>query len=145
MSATAANLAGLLTTNADINYYTQQSIFWNAKYEANLARLEQQQKYETQWEKAYDSVMNDGKEIKYKGCVYNNKEEYNDEIDAKRYADAKVSEYKEELMMELADQDIEYETMKTMYDTMLETLRAKQESQKALTSESAQDTGLLQS
>lgn len=144
MSTVAANLAGLLTTNADINYYTQQSIFWNAKYEKNLALLQEQQGYETKWEDAYDDVLNSGKEIKYKGKVYNNKDEYNDEADALKYAKAKVSQYKEEVLMELADNDIEYETMKCMYDTMLETLRAKQEAQKTLTSEAAQDTGLLQ-
>ena len=52
MSNTAALLGNLLCTNADINYYTQQSIYWNAKYEANLAKLEEQVKYEEQWQKA---------------------------------------------------------------------------------------------
>ena len=64
---------------------------------------------------------------------------------ADMYAHAKVDEYNEELSLELADLDIEYDTMKTMYDTMLEELRAQQESEKTATSTAAQDTGLLQS
>lgn len=145
MSATAANLAGLLTTNADINYYTQQSIFWNAKYENNLAKLEEQQKYETKWENEYDNAQNEDKKCQVGNRVYKEKGDVLDDNAAEAYACAKVKQYNEELMMELADLDIEYESIKCMYDTMLETLRAKQESQKTLTSESAQDTGLLQS
>ena len=46
MANTAALLGNLLNTNADINYYTQQSIFWNAKYEANSEKLQKLVKYE---------------------------------------------------------------------------------------------------
>ena len=46
MSNTSALLGNLLTINADINYYTQQQIFWNGKYEANIAKLEQHVKLE---------------------------------------------------------------------------------------------------
>ena len=63
---------------------------------------------------------------------------------ADQYAHAKVDQYNEELSLELADLDMEYDTMKTMYDTMLEELRAQQESEKTATSTAAQDTGLLQ-
>ena len=52
MANTAALLGNLLNTNADINYYTQQSIFWNAKYEANSEKLQKQVKYEEKWEAA---------------------------------------------------------------------------------------------
>ena len=144
MAATAAALAGLLTTNADINYYTQQSIFWNAKYEANLAQLQIQQKEEDAWEKAYDDAFyaEEGHEKKFRnGKIVIRENDYA----ARQYAKEKARKYNEETLMELADKDIEYDTMKCMYDTMLETLRAKQESQKTLTSSSAQDTGLLQS
>ena len=64
---------------------------------------------------------------------------------ADKYAHAKVKQYNKELSLELADLDIEYCTMKTMYDTMLEELRAQKESEKSATSTAAQDTGLLQS
>ena len=143
MSNTAALLGNLLCTNADINYYTQQSIFWNAKYEANMAKLEEQVKYEEKWENAFDSAIDNTKQLKAKGITVNEGNKCEDIADA--YAHAKVSQYNEELSLELADLDIEYDTMKTMYDTLLEELRAKQESEKTATSTAAQDTGLLQS
>ena len=143
MANTAALLGNLLNTNADINYYTQQSVFWNAKYEANSAKLEKQVKYEEKWESAFDSAIDNTKELTVGGIKVsaNNK----NEMLADKYAHAKVKQYDEELSLELADLDIEYDTMKTMYDTMLEELRAQKESEKSATSTAAQDTGLLQS
>ena len=143
MANTAALLGNLLNTNADINYYTQQSIFWNAKYEANSAKLEKQVKYEEKWESAFDSAIDNTKELTAGGIKVsaNNK----NEMLADKYAHAKVKQYDEELSLELADLDSEYDTMKTMYDTMLEQLRAQKESEKTATSTAAQDTGLLQS
>ena len=141
MATTAALLGTLLTTNADINYYTQQQIFWNAKYEANLAKLEEQVKYHEKWEQAFDSAIDNTKDLTAGGVTVgaNNK----NEALADAYADAKVKHYDEELSLELAELDIEYDTMKTMYDTLLQELRAKQESEKEATSNAAADTGLL--
>ena len=143
MANTAALLGNLLNTNADINYYTQQSIFWNAKYEANSEKLQKQVKYEEKWEAAFDSAIDNTKEVKAGGITIaaNNKNEFL----ADKYAHAKVKQYDEELSLELADLDSEYDTMKTMYDTMLEELRAQKETEKTATSTAAQDTGLLQS
>ena len=143
MANTAALLGNLLNTNADINYYTQQSIFWNAKMEANSAKLEKQVKYEEKWQNAFDSAIDNTKELKASGIVV--QAENQNEVIADAYAHAKVKQYDEELSLELADLDIEYDTMVTMYDTMLEELRAQQESEKTATSTAAQDTGLLQS
>ena len=143
MANTAALLGNLLNTNADINYYTQQSIFWNAKYEANSAKLEKQVKYEEKWESAFDSTIDNTRDLKLGKITV--KAGNTNEIIAGQYADKKVSQYNEELSEELADLDIEYDTMKTMYDTMLESLRAQKDSEKQATSTSAQDTGLLQS
>ena len=143
MANTAALLLNLLNTNADINYYTQQSIYWNAKYEANSAKLSKQVKAEEKWMNAYDSCYyaEEGKDVK----IGNNFFTRGDECQAIAYADQKVREYDEELSIELADLDMEYDTMKTMYDSMLEQLRAQQETEKTATSNAAQDTGLLQS
>ena len=143
MANTAALLGNLLNTNADINYYTQQSVFWNAKYEANSAKLEKQTKYEEKWESAYDSAIDNTKT--YSAGNVTVTEGNKNEMLADAYAHAKVKQYDEELSLELADLDIEYDTMKTMYDTMLEELRAQKESEKSATSTAAQDTGLLQS
>ena len=141
MSNTAALLGTLLCTNADINYYTQQSIYWNAKYEANMAKLEEQVKYEEKWCNAYDSALDNTRELKAGNIVVGVSNQCEDLAD--KYAHAKVHQYNEELSLELADLDIEYDTMKTMYDTLLEEMRAKQESEKSATQQAAQDTGLL--
>ena len=141
MATTAALLSNLLCTNADINYYTQQSIFWTAKYEANLAKLEEQVKYEENWQKAFDSAIDNTKQLTARGVTVNEGNQC--EAIADKYAHAKVDQYDEERSAELADLDIEYDTMKCMYDTLLEELRAKQESEKTATSTAAQDTGLL--
>ena len=146
MANTAALLGNLLATNADINYYTQQQIFWNAKYEANSEKLGKQVKYEEKWESAFDTAMEGSKECKVGGHVYVQKDQgVVSEAAAEAYANAKVKQYDEELSLELADLDIEYDTMKSMYDTLLEEMRAQQESEKTATSTAAQDTGLLQS
>ena len=145
MANTAALLGNLLNTNADINYYTQQSIFWNAKYEANSAKLEEQVKYESKWESAYDDAQNADKKCVVGNTTWKEKDQVLNATKADQYAHAKVKQYNEERSLELADLDIEYDTMKSMYDTMLEELRAQQESEKSATSTAAQDTGLLQS
>ena len=41
--------------------------------------------------------------------------------------------------------DIEYDTMQTMYEAMLEQLRAQKDSENTAVQNAAQDTGLLQS
>ena len=65
MANTAALLGNLLNTNADINYYTQQQIFWNAKYEANSAKLSKQVNAEEKWESKFDDAINNTKEMTY--------------------------------------------------------------------------------
>ena len=97
MANTAALLGNLLATNADINYYTQQSIYWNAKYEANSAKLEEQVKYEEKWQGAFDSAIDNTKELNAGGVRVgeNNK---NEQL-ADAYAHAKVKQYNEELSL----------------------------------------------
>ena len=142
MANTAALLGNLLCTNADINFYTQQQIFWSNKYEANAAKLAKQVKYEEKWVNAFDDALDSEKSISFRGFE-KDKGEIKPEHWADEYAHAKVKEYNEELSLELADLDIEYDTMKCMYDTLLEEMRAQQESEKTATSSAAQDTGLL--
>ena len=141
MANTSALLLNLLTTNADINYYTQQQIYWSNKYEANSAKLAKQVKYEEKWNDAYDDCYyaEDDKKVKVNGVEQANQ----CECTAIAYADYKVEEYDEDLKNELADLDLEYDTMKTMYVTVLEQLRAQKEGQQEATSNAAQDTGLL--
>ncbi len=143
MANTAALLGTLLNTNAEINYYTQQQIYWSGKYESNSAKLEKQVKYEEKWESAFDSAIDNTKELTA-GNVTVAENNQNEQL-ADAYADAKVKQYDEELSLELAELDVEYDTMQTMYEAMLEQLRAQQDSLETATSTAAQDTGLLQS
>ena len=53
-SNAAALLANYLSTGADINFFTQQSVYWTNKQEANARKLERHQKYEAKWENAFD-------------------------------------------------------------------------------------------
>lgn len=141
MAATAALLGTLLCTNADITYYTQQQIFWANKYEANAAKLGEQQNLEEKYWDAYDQCYyaEDDKKVKINGTPQDN----NNEAAAIAYADYKVKNFDEELLNELMELDVQYSTMKLMYETQLEALRAQQESEKTATSTAAQDTGLL--
>ena len=76
MANTAALLLNLLNTNADINYYTQQSIYWNSKYEANSAMLAKQVKAEESWMKEYDKAKDGTRtsDLKMNGQVFVAKE-----------------------------------------------------------------------
>ena len=143
MANTAALLGNLLNVNADYNYYAQQQIFWNAKYEANSAKLSKQVKYEEKWESALDSAIDNTRDLKIGNITVASGNQ--NEMLADAYAHAKVKEYQEELSLELADLDLEYDTMRTMYDTLMQELQAQKDSDKQVTSTAAQDTGLLQS
>ena len=59
------------------------------------------------------------------------------------YASERVSEFDRELSIDLAGKDMEYETMKELYESMLKTLNAKKENEKNAVSTAAQDTGLI--
>ena len=141
MAATAALLGTLLCKNADITYYTQLQIFWANKYEANAAKLGEQQTLEKKYWDAYDDCYyaEDDKKVKINGTPQDN----NNEAAAIAYADYKVKNFDEELRKELERLDVEYETMKLMYETQLEALRAEKESLESATSRAAQETGLL--
>ena len=143
MANVATNLGTLLNTKADIAFYTQMQIFYSGKYEANAAKLEKQVKYEEKWESAYDSAIDNTKDLTAGGYTVKSGNQNKQVADA--YAHAKVKQYNEELSLELAEMDIEYDTMQTMYEAMLEQLRAQKDSENTAVQNAAQDTGLLQS
>jgi len=141
MANTAASLGSLLCTNADLNYYTQQLTYWSNKYEANAAKLGEQVKYEEKWEDAFDDAIGNTKQLKAGDVVVG--EDNQCENLADRYAHAKVKHYDKDLSLEFADLDIEYDTMKTMFETIIEIERAQQQSEKELVSKNAAETGLI--
>ena len=141
MANTAASLGSLLCTNADLNYYTQQLTYWSNKYEANAAKLGEQVKYEEKWEDAFDDAIGNTKQLKAGDVVVG--EDNQCENLADRYAHAKVKHYDKDLSRELADLDIEYDTMKTMFETIIEIEKAQRESEKQHVAECAAETGLI--
>ncbi len=143
MANTAALLGTLLNTKADINYYTQQQVYWSGKYEANSAKLQKQVKYEEKWESAYDSAIDNTKDLTVGGYTVKSGNQNTQVADA--YAHAKVKQYNEELSLEYAELDIEYDTMQTMYDAMLQELRAQKDTENTAVQNGAQETGMLQS
>ncbi len=143
--STAAQLGSLLNTQADLNYYTMQLNYWSGKYEANSEKLQKQVKYEEKWEKAYEDAQDVDKTCKVGNKTWREKDQVLSNEMADAYAHAKVEQYDEELSLELAELDVEYDTMKTMYEALVTELQAQKESQKQSTATSAQDTHLLQS
>ena len=143
--STAAQLGSLLNTQADLNFYTMQLNYWSGKYEANSEKLQKQVKYEEKWEAAFDDAQNVDKTCKIGNKTWKEKDQVLSDKMADAYAHAKVQQYDEELSLELAELDVEYDTMKTMYEALVTELQATKESQKQSTATSAQDTHLLQS
>lgn len=141
MANTSARLLHYLDLLSQRNYATQQSIYWADKYEVNNKRLQKLTKLETEHNNAYDKCyeLEDGKSITFEGREYFG----GCECEAMDYADAKVKQYDEELKEELAEMDIEYETMKTMWEADLEVLNGQIEQEKQNLATGAQETGLI--
>lgn len=140
MANTAALELTLLTKMADINYYTNQQIYYAEKFQANQAKLQKQVKAEEKWESAFNDAIDNSRDLTANG-VNVPKENPNEQL-ADAYAHAKVGEYNEELSLELAELDIEYDTMKSMYETLLTTMRAEKQSLDQVVQTSAKETGL---
>jgi len=141
--STAAALTNLLRIRADINHYTQEQIYYSTKQEANTTKMNKYAKYEKNWESAYDKCFDADPEkpVKFNGNAY----QAGSEAAAEAYANAKVRQRNEELYLELCDLDMEYDAMNESINTLLEELRADEESAKQNTSTEAQDTHLLSS
>ncbi len=142
--ATSAQLGSLLGTQADLNYYIMQLNYWSGKYEANSEKLQKQVKYEEKWENAFEDAKDSDKKIDACGFKKEKGEVFSDQR-ADAYAHAKVKQYDEELSLDLAEKDIDYDTMKTMYEALVTQLQTQKESEKQSTATSAQDNHQLQS
>ena len=142
--SSAAQLGNLLNVTADLNYYTLMLNQWSAKYEANSEKLQQQVKYEEKFIDKVEDAMDPDKQIK---CSFGNKEkgEVWGEVKAEQYGHFAVKQYDEALSLELAELDIEYDTMKTMYEALVTQLQAEKDADKQSTATAMQDTHLLQS
>ena len=140
----AAQLGNLLNVQADLNYYTMMLNQWSAKYEANSEKLQAQIKYEEKFIGKVEDAQDPDKQIK---CAFGNKDkgEVWDDAKAEQYGHYAVKQYDESLSLELAELDIEYDTMKTMYEALVTQKQAEKDSDKQSTATAMQDTHLLQS
>ncbi len=138
----AALLANHLSTTADINFFTQQSVYWQNKQEANARKLDRHVKYETKWENKFEEAL-DNKQVLKARNGFTVASGNPDEDIAHQYAEIEVAEYDYEMLLECQELDVEYSTMVEMYNSMLELLKAQQETEKAALSEAAQNTGII--
>ncbi len=145
--SSSAQLGALLSTQAELNYYTMLQNYWGDKYEANMKKLQEQVSLETKYEDAYDSAIDNSRELSvcHNGQYIFVQECNQDTALADRYATAKVSKYDEELSLELAELDIDYETQKTIYEALVTMLQEEKTAQKQSTATACQDTHQLQS
>ena len=140
MATTSTYLLSILECKSKIAYYTTQQMHWANLYESNAAKLNKHAKYEEEWNKAYDKVFDaeEGKEITYNGNLYEN----NCEATAESYANLLVEEYDEEMLLELQDYELEYESQKIACEALLEIYQAELEHLETGLSNAASDTGI---
>ena len=143
--ATAALLFNVECLNAQYNECAQQLLYWTSMYESNAAKLSVQTKQEELYMKAYDDAKDGTRksDLKMNGRVFIAKETEASDTLADQWAHYKAARYDEALKTELADLDIQYDAMKTMYETMMEKIKADMDPAKQATAASAQDTHLL--
>jgi len=142
MANTAALLVHLLTIKRSIIEDTNMQVFYSNQLDKNSAKLAVQTKAETKWQKAYDDFMDPSKKINKYGFNYD-KDTTRTEAVAEQYAQAAAKEYDEELMLELEELDIQYDTMKSYYDTMLQKENADKDAVEQAVEKAASDTGRL--
>ena len=142
MSIASADLFGLLTTKANLNYYTQQLEIWSAKYSANAEKLHKMQSLEEKWEGKYDDYqagLSDTAAKKFNAVAG----KWGGQT-AAAYADYSVSgKFDRDVLDELTELDMSYETIKTTLEAQIEMLKAQKESETTNTQEACADTGLL--
>lgn len=137
---TSALLSQLLAEKANLSFYTIEQVKWSEKYTGIQKKVAAEQKKQTLYEKAYDSAIDNNKELKAGNITVcaNNTNTYK----AEQYALAK-SDYDERELEELNDLDCQYEMQKTLYETLMEETKAKIKSLESTTSQAAQSTEIL--
>ncbi len=143
--STASSLAALLRVQADLSYDTSRLSFVSQEYQTAHKQLQEQEKYATKWENAKDAALDPDKTCKIGNRTWKEKDEVLSEARAEEYADAKVKQFDQELYDSLCEKDVEYEALKTLYETEITILQQEEQNLKTQTGTFAQDTHLLQS
>ena len=142
MSA-VTSLATLLRLQADLSYNTRMLDNLTLEMDANTAKLEEQQKWEKKWETAFDNAQDEDKTCKIGNTTWKAKGEVLSDARADAYAHAKVKKYNEELLDELTEKDMDYDSRKTILEATITELQAEKDSWKQQASTEYQDTHLL--
>lgn len=137
---TSALLGSLLSEKANLAFYTVEQVKWSEKYAGIQKKVAAEEKKQAAYEKAYDAAMNNNKELKAGGITVS-ANNINERI-AEQYALAK-SDFDEAAYKELVDLDTEYDTMNTLYATMIEQSKSKIKSLESATSQAAQSTEII--
>jgi len=146
MANTSAILAQLLAIKTQENIYSMDSIRWNAKYNANAERMSDQQGYQDKWETKYDSAYTAGADetLKAGGQKWSGSRTSGNAAQSRLFANKCVPKYDSDACAHYEALDIQYDTIKSTYDTMLEELGAQKESLQSKLSEAAKDKGLIE-
>lgn len=145
MAITAGVLFSLLNDKADLAFCTAEQIKWSSWYDANAKKLQVQVKAEQKWEEACDKAIDNENDITYtrNGQKITIKAGNTNQKIADEYAHWKAQAYDEKVKLDLEEKDMEYDNMKTLYETMITKLQADIQSKQQLLGTNAQDTGLL--
>lgn len=137
---TSPLLGSLLSEKANLAFYTVEQVKWSEKYAGIQKKVAAEEKKQAAYEKAYDAAMNNDKELKAGGITVS-ANNINERI-AEQYALAK-SDFDESAYEELVELDTEYDTMNTLYATMIEQSKSKIKSLESATSQAAQSTEII--
>lgn len=137
----SSSVSFLETLKAQQNFYTQMQIEYERKYETVHKQLSKQQSFEEKYEEAYDKCYygNDGNNVK----LGSEELKTGDATAATKYAKAKSPNYNPSLLSELEELDVEYDSMQTMYESMLEMINAQTESAESKASTECQKTHII--
>ena len=138
-----ASLATLLRIQTDISYNTRQLDNLTLEMDANKAKLEEQEKWYNKWEKAFDDAQDEDKTCKIGNTTWKEKGVVLSDAKADAYAHAKVKKYDEDLLDELTELDMDYDSRKTILEATLTELNAEKDSWKQETSTELSDTHVL--
>ena len=138
-----ASLATLLRIQTDISYHTRQLDNLTLEMDANKAKLEEQEKWYNKWEKAFDDAQDEDKTCKIGNTTWKEKGVVLSDAKADAYAHAKVKKYDEDLLDELTELDMDYDSRKTILEATLTELNAEKDSWKQETSTELSDTHVL--
>ena len=141
--AAVPSLATILRIEADLNYNTRSLDKLSLEMDANKAKLEDQEKWEKKWETAFDNAQDEDKECKIGNTTYKEKGVVLSDYEADRYAHLKVKKYDEDLLDELTELDMDYDSRKTILEASITELQAEKDSWKQQASTEFQDTHLL--